>query len=411
MPLYGPPKRGKARANDVPKAIQRKKAKESKPGAKIPYVRVKQAAAPRKVRGPVATPGSFFLTGTELKVIKELTKSGFLPSHAEGKCPSCNTGTLGGLAWSAKNKCCGYTCRSNACRKMVAPHSGHPIFATSMGQSYVSLQSQAFILFNAVHGASMGLVRQLTGHSEKLIGRVFTQLDAARAAYVEKKEGAISFGGNWEDVEADEVDLGKHIVSCRKEGKVKWEQWGGVVQRGRPATLVLSRLHPNVTVKRAPGPGPIKLEEWMPFATNRLRGKQVILHTDGARAYRAQLPGVIHDAVIHQTKKLVGKDGKPVKKNGRFVWVKPKYAKVFKHKLPGGKTVKVVGGTQIIDRFWRTLREHLKNRPKVVGSATLRRRVRSCQWAFWQRGQDPWAATGAMLREMRVEGIAPLADE
>ena len=98
MTLFGPPKRGKALSSDVPKAIRRKKAKDAESGSKIPYVRVKQAVVARKAKAPMVTPGSFFLTGTELKVVEELTKSGFLHSYAEEKCPSCKTGTLGSLA-------------------------------------------------------------------------------------------------------------------------------------------------------------------------------------------------------------------------------------------------------------------------------------------------------------------------
>ena len=70
-----------------------------------------------------------------------------------------------------------------------------------------------------------------------------------------------------------------------------------------------------------------------------------------------------------------------VKRDGKFVWVKPHYTKIFTHKLKSGKKVKVKGGTQIINRFWRKLREFLEG--------------------HWQQNQDRWLMTGSMLKALR----------
>ncbi len=94
----------------------------------------------------------------------------------------------------------------------------------------------------------------------------------------------------WCDVEADEVDLAKNIVET--SNIAVWEQWGGLVQRGRPDSLSLFRLKPKNTKKRAPGPGPIRRGDWKPTADKVLKNRQVILHTDGARAYKMHIPGV-----------------------------------------------------------------------------------------------------------------------
>ena len=40
---------------------------------------------------------------------------------------------------------------------------------------------------------------------------------------------------------------------------VVWEQWMGLLQRG------LTRLKPGMTGLRAPGPGPIKKQDWAPL--------------------------------------------------------------------------------------------------------------------------------------------------
>ena len=168
-------------------------------------------------------------------------------------------------------------------------------------------------------------------------------------------------GHKWADIEADEVDLGKE--GDQPSGKAKWEQWGGMVERGQPQTLVLYRLSPKLTAKRAPGPGPIRLKDWKKVADKFLRRREVILHTDGARADKLKIPGVIHDHVVHKKKR--------VKINGKFTWVKPHYTKVYTHKLPCGKTVKVKSGTQIIDRFWGILRQGLKFVSRKPGSCLL----------------------------------------
>ena len=103
-----------------------------------------------------------------------------------------------------------------------------------------------------------------------------------------QKEKDITYG-NWKDVEADVadvVDLGKGIFDNPSSRllNTRWEQWGGLVERGRPASLRIFRLNPKNTKKRAPGPGPIRKRDWKPIAKKHLEGKNVILHTDGARA-------------------------------------------------------------------------------------------------------------------------------
>ena len=63
-------------------------------------------------------------------------------------------------------------------------------------------------------------------------------LDAVKAEYVTAQENNIEYGGqsHWVDVEADEVDLAKkihHELVSTDEKPVSWEQWCGVLQRGR----------------------------------------------------------------------------------------------------------------------------------------------------------------------------------
>ena len=86
----------------------------------------------------------------------------------------------------------------------------------------------------------------------------------------------------------------------KKKGEtIMWEQWAGVVQRGRPETLVLHRLNPKLTSKRAPGPGAMRRVEWKTLGEKLLKNRKVVLHTDSAKSYKLTIKGVIHDRVVH----------------------------------------------------------------------------------------------------------------
>ena len=215
-------------------------------------------------------------------------------------------------------------------------------------------------------------------------------------------EKTIMFGNGkgWQDVEADEATFDKrnianvlefkHLVKSKK-GTIMWEQWGGIIQTGRPTSLVLRRLTPKVTVLRAPGPGAIRRVEWKALANEFLCDRKVVLHTDSAKSYRLKVPGVLHDRVVHCKKR--------VKVQGKWRWQPPHYIRLVKHKLPGskGKTLTVKSGTQIIDRVWRYLKERVRvNQHTKAGSALLRAKLRSAQYDYWNRNMDMWVATGKL---------------
>ncbi len=133
--------------------------------------------------------------------------------------------------------------------------------------------------------------------------------------------------------------------------------------------------------------------DWEPIAKRDIQNKKVILHSDGARAYKMAVPGVVHDNVAHKKKK--------VKIGNKMVWVRPKFAKLVTHRLPGlRKSVKVKAGTQIIDRFWEHLRSHLKYCVRTPGSTTLKNKVRSAQFTYWNKGEDMWVKTGEMIQTL-----------
>ena len=114
------------------------------------------------------------------------------------------------------------------------------------------------------------------------------------------------------DVEADEVVLGKEFVG--EDGRqVEWHQWAGIVEGGRPSSLVLFPTSAKQTSARSPGPGPIKKKTWRPAANKWLEGRNIFLHTDGARSHQIgikrkdQMEGIVHDYVVHKGKRKMAK--------------------------------------------------------------------------------------------------------
>ena len=133
----------------------------------------------------------------------------------------------------------------------------------------------------------------------KMIEDLDKRLRHARKTLVEAKEKNIVLGKGqkWADVEADETTFDRMDLGNTAPGPtnpVVWEQWCGIVQRGHPETLVLSRLSPKLAkelAKRAPGPGAIRKVEWTPLAKKWLQDKKVSCTLTRPRATRPRCLG------------------------------------------------------------------------------------------------------------------------
>ena len=145
-----------------------------------------------------------------------------------------------------------------------------------------------------------------------------------------------------------------------KAGKnTVWEQWGGLVEVARkpwcwPSSTQQSRF-------LVPGPGAMRKVDWKPLAAKWLQGRHVILHSDSARSYRLKVPGMLHDAVAHQKKRI--------KRGAKYVWMKPNYVRISTHTLPDGRKIKTKAGTQIIDRAWRFIEERLRRNQQAKATS------------------------------------------
>ena len=158
----------------------------------------------------------------------------------------------------------------------------------------------------------------------------------------------------------------------------------------RSFSLVLIQLPCVTTRKRAPGPGAIKKVHWTKIAKTWLKGRNIILHTDSARSYKAKVAGVLHDSVVHQKKR--------VWKGGKWIWQPPTFVRIAKHTLPDGRKLAVKAGTQVVDRAWRFIKDRLKiNQNMKCNSTLLQAKIRSAQFEYWQRGKDAWTSTGELF--------------
>ena len=400
------PKKGKGRM-----VIKRPAALKTKSWQQVPYVRGKRSVPARGVRQEQmhwqrTVPE--LLQASALRIVQILIKDKILPDWSGKVCPKCNQGKLSPLKVHCGETVPKYRCCSKACQQRVHPHYLHPLFQACRGPEALSLQTQAALLLLLLLRVSQAAIHVALGVNHKVIENMQRRLEQIRHDHVIKKEKEIVLGKSSTDVEGDEATFDKRDVSADADWQdradethhVLWEQWSGLVQQGKPETLILSPLNPALTVARAPGPGATTKHDWTPLGKKHLANGKVIFHTDSARAYKLIKPGVVHDSVIHQKKR--------VKVNGKWQWTRPNFVKMKTHKLPGGKSIKVKCGTQHIDRCWCFIKERVSKGTKTrAGFASLRRKIRSAQYEYWHRGADMWMHTGEILSTYMSDIVVP----
>ena len=268
------------------------------------------------------------------------------------------------------------------------------------GAAHVPFKGQVELLVCNLSGATHTCTHHLLGQSHNSAERLSKRLNEQRCKYVRKQEKSLVFGTGkaWYDVEADEASFAKK--RCEDEdgeptNLLEWEQWAGIIERGRPESLMLFKTNSSQTNLRAPGPGAIKKTDWAAVAQRHLKGRNIVLHTDKARSYTMKVPGVLHDAVRHSKKVVMRK--------GKRVMLQPTYTRLSTHKLPNGKLLHTKAGSQIIDRAWRFIREHVKGNTMTPNLASTAAAVRSAQWFYWNRGKDLWIENAKMLKSNKYK--------
>ena len=270
----------------------------------------------------------------------------------------------------------GYRCKSRGCQARISRIHGHPIF--QIAKSVIPVNQQFLILRAYLNGISATSMHLQFNLAHTTIGRYISRIRSHIVSWVRQHQKTISFEDhtNLVEVEADECTVAR-FPSGKKEHPVSWIGYVGMVRRGHAATLVLEPLPIRNTRQRAPGPGPISSEEWAPIKEHYLANKNLVLHTDSARAYKAPITGVVHTRVVHQVKKVNG------------VWLPPTFSRDVKIRCPlTSKKVKVRSGTQTIDGFWTHLRGALRSRPSNKPEV-VEEYVRMAQYKYWSSGHDP----------------------
>ncbi|CAE7420610.1 unnamed protein product [Symbiodinium natans] len=305
-----------------------------------------------------------FLNKDENRMVKILTEDGLLPDCSKMKCPFCNTSAVSPLQ---KRDILPprYRCRSRHCHKFILPHYLHPVFTSRNGSEGHSLSVQGSALLMRLAGVPLSSIHILLDMNHKALERMEKNLAFVRKAYVEHCQKSMSFGTGkgkeWTEVEADEAVFDKFLLPAEdaevQKKPMRWEQWLGMVARGKPSSLVLIRLPSTATCKRAPGPGAVKKESWLKVANTWLKNRNIILHTD----------------------------------SGKYVWKPPTFVRLVKHKLPDGRKITLKAGAQVVDRAWRYIKDRVKQnqhvKPKFVPP----------QYEYWHRGKDAWMSTGELF--------------
>ncbi|CAE7765783.1 unnamed protein product [Symbiodinium necroappetens] len=259
-----------------------------------------------------------------------------MPTWEGATCPFCSKGIAGPLQD-----------RDSGLDERVVKSSSRRstsilCFPQQEGRRGISLGLQAGVLLLLLAGVAASAIHLVTQVNHKVVERLKRSLDLVRKGYVEHVQSTMSFGGRnnaWQDVEVDEAVFDKTLIPIEQaecpSKTVEWEQWVGLVQRGKPTSLILLRLSPKPTNKRSPGPGPIRKNEWRKIADKWLKDKHVLKTAT----------------------------------------------------LPGGRKITVKLSTQVIDRCWRFVKERLcVNQNVKTGSMRIQAQVRSAQSEYWHTG-------------------------
>ena len=75
---------------------------------------------------------------------------------------------------------------------------------------------------------------------------------------------------------------------------------------------------------------------------------------------------------------------------------KPQFTKRTEHVVPGGGTVKAVGGTQCMDGWWATGKRNCHG-ARADTEGALSCRVAEAQWRHWIGIKDRWEEAGKVL--------------
>ena len=229
------PKKGKGRM--IAKMPPRSKP-VAKSYSKVPYVR--NGATNKKMRHERVAWAVNLKTIVKLtddNLIRRLLTDNILEDKTGKKCPFCSKGVLGSLKEYPSRGGLQHRCGRKGCQKFCTPYYGHPLFKGGAGPNTCSLSDQTAALFCLLAGCTHAATKKLVDVDHKVIENMAFKLDSLRARFVKQEEKSIIFGTGrkWVDVEADEATFAKYTdPDADESANTSWEQWAGIVERGRP---------------------------------------------------------------------------------------------------------------------------------------------------------------------------------
>ena len=325
----------------------------------------------------------FLLGATPKQIANRLHQTGWLSWSTT--CPYCGAKLRDSHAKTDRlrnNARVQARCPKRSCHRRIPWTCNHPLL--HLGRQGLSIGQQCAIYLSILLGCSHHAISIHLGVSRFTVNAFATKLKTFIANRVVQTQESITFGtdtDDWDEVEVDEVTLSKVTT---KDGRIRWANYVGLIRRGIPESLWISRLPDRTTGAKAPGPGPIRSRDWHEIAKTKISGKGIILHSDSARAYMKAYPRVTQTRVVHCKKFINGK------------WTKPYFTKFSKIKC-NMKTKSVMAGTQLIDGVWKLLR---KGKSGCHGSEpNLELNIRWAQWKYWHNGKDLFKELGKAIKD------------
>ena len=269
------PKKGKARSLRRPSCSTSRST--SNKGVK--YIQHNDKPE-KKTKGDVNM--MFFMTASQKQIIEKLKHTGWLSIIK--KCPSCQSSLANHR--HRRHGCWQARCPTKKCGKRISWTCHHP--------RNLPLGQQAAIYLGILLGCNQFAMAIQLGVTKSTIQIFAERPKVLVAKFVAEQQSKIKYGvdgDDWQEVEVAEVILGKEKVG---KDKYKWSNFIGMIRRGSPSSLWLSRLPDRTTSFKAPGPGPIRSNDWVPIAKQMVADKGVILHGDSAKAYMKPFARMTH---------------------------------------------------------------------------------------------------------------------
>ena len=136
-------------------------------------------------------------------------------------------------------------CPKRSCHRRISWTCNHPLL--HLGRQGLSIGQQSAIYLSILLGCSHHAISIHLGVSRFTVNAFASKFKAFISNRVTQTQESITFGtdtDNWDELEVDEVTLGKDTT---KAGKIRWSNYVGLIRRGIPESLWISRLQDRTT--------------------------------------------------------------------------------------------------------------------------------------------------------------------